>query len=542
MADRSRSNHHRGTAEVPADTNTLICRLQDPGIYDHVVHDIVVVETHISWVILTGPYAYKIKKPVDLGFLDFSTLEKRHFYCREELRLNRRLAPHLYIDVVNITGTCERPALNTPGEAIEYAVRMVQFPQEAQLDRVAARGALRDHHIDRLASTLAAFHGNVEVAAPRSHYGEPAQVHRVVTANFERVLTALTRRSDRNRVQALRAWSQAQYERHQDVLWRRKQNGFIRECHGDMHLRNMALLDGEILIFDCIEFNAALRWIDVMSETAFLVMDLDDRGHSRLARRFLNAYLEHTGDYAGLQLLRYYLVYRAMVRAMVDMIRANQAGLERGERRKVLKEYASYIALTENYTHVPQQSLIITHGFSGSGKTTATQALLERTPVIRIRSDIERKRLHRLAPDARTCSNVDRGLYSAPSTRDTYAGLAGLAAMLLDTGFSVIVDAAFLSRAQRDIFRDLAQRRRLPFYILDCEASEDILRKRVLKREREGRDASEADAAVLAHQLATHEPLTQPEQHDRVAIDTTQPITGPQITEALRLHRQARRV
>jgi len=356
------------------------------------------------------------------------------------------------------------------------------------------------------------------------------------------VLAALTRKFDLNRLQALRAWAQAQYERYEDVLWRRKQNGFIRECHGDMHLRNMALLDGDILIFDCIEFNAELRWIDVMSETAFLVMDLDDRGQSRLARRFLNAYVEHTGDYAGLQVLRYYLAYRAMVRAMVDTIRAGQAGLERGERRKALDEYASYIALTESYTHVPQRTLIITHGHSGSGKTTVTQALLEHTPAIRIRSDIERKRLHQLAPDARTRSNVDRGLYSAPGTRRTYASLAGLAAMLLDTGFSVIVDAAFLKRAQRDTFRDLARQRRLPFIILDCQTPEGVLRKRVLKREREGRDASEADATVLAHQLATHEPLTEAEQRYQVTIDTTQPITGPKIADALRMYRQARHI
>ncbi|MFQ6023914.1 MAG: AAA family ATPase [Acidiferrobacterales bacterium] len=517
----------------------MIQSLQHSEIYDHEVRRFAVIETHISWVLLTGPYAYKIKKPVDLGFLDFSTLDKRRFYCHEELRLNRRLAPRHYVDVIAITGTPQAPALNGEGPVIEYAVKMVQFPQEAQLDRVAARGALEKHHIDQLAAKLVAFHSNIEIAAPDSVYGNPERIQRVVLENFERVLSDLRNKTDINQLQKLKSWAEQEYSKQQDYLSIRKQNGFIRECHGDMHLRNMALLDDELLIFDCIEFSEDLRWIDVVSEAAFLMMDLDDRGHPELARRFLNAYVEHTGDYEGLKVLRYYLTYRAMVRAMVDNIRAHQSRIGGQEKHKVMDECRSYIALAEQYTRVEQPTLFIMHGFSGSGKTTVAQALLESEFVVRVRSDIERKRLHGLAPDARTRAEVGSKLYTADATQRTYARLADLAGGLLESGFTVMVDAAFLKQVQRDMFRVLAERVKVSFIILDCQTSDEILLQRVLNRERKSRDASEANAAVLTHQLATHEPLSDREKDCTVMIDTTRGLDKAQVAAVLRGHREA---
>ena len=514
--------------------NILIQSLRDPALYDHEVGEFTVIETHISWVLLTGPYAYKIKKPVNLGFLDFSTLEKRRFYCHEELRLNQRLAPRHYVDVITIAGTPQKPTLTGTGSAIEYAVKMVQFPQDTQLDRVLARGALKDHHIDQLAQKLAAFHGDIRIAGPETTYGLPAHIHELVRSNFDQVFPTLRRKVDVDRLHTLRTWAEAEYGKQRHTLSMRKQNGFIRECHGDMHLKNIALIDGELLIFDCIEFNAELSWIDVISEAAFVVMDLDGRGHPKLARRFLNAYLENTGDYEGLKVLRYYLAYRAMVRAMVDTIRVGQSGLDEREKHKVLVESRRYIALAERYTQVARPALIITHGLSGSGKTTVAQSLLETQPfVIRVRSDVERKRLYGLAADARTRSEVDGGLYTDKVTRRTYVRLLEIARTLLRSGSTVIVDAAFLKQAQRNAFRVLAQRLGLPFFILDCQLSENILLNRVLSRKREGRDASEANAAVLTHQLATHEPLTDAEKGYAIIIDTTHGIDSAHVTATL---------
>jgi predicted kinase len=352
--------------------------------------------------------------------------------------------------------------------------------------------------------------------------------------NFSQISSRLGRKIDIDRLDELRNWTETEYNQQLDVLRQRKRGGFIRECHGDMHLRNIALVDDELLIFDCIEFSDDLRWIDVMSEVAFIVMDLEDRHEPNFARHFLNAYLEFTGDYAGLTVLRYYLSYRAMVRAMVGIIRSEQTGLTNEEKERGLANYGDYISLALSYTTVSRPALIITHGLSGSGKTTVAQSLLENQSIIRLRSDIERKRLHGLPPDARSGSTLGTGLYRPEVSQKTYAHLAELSSTLLESGFTVIVDAAFLKRAERYAFRALAERLGVPFVILDCQASEETLLNRVATREHQGHDASEADAAVLTHQLATHEPLTSQERALTLTIETTNPVDGAQIAHALR--------
>ncbi len=500
----------------------LIQALHDPACYDHPVQDIRLVETHISWVLLAGDYVYKIKKPVNLGFLDFSTLEKRRFYCGEELRLNRRLAESLYLGVSAITGSASHPVLNGNGEAIEYAVRMVRFPEEARLDRMLARGELGAAHIDSLAQELAGFHGRIRVAGDGSPYGDPEHVYEPVKQNFEQIRPRIEAQ-DRNLLQRLETWSEQSFSGLRRTFEDRKRQGFIRECHGDAHLANMVWLDGRAVLFDCLEFNENLRWIDTMSEVAFLTMDLDDRGHPELARHALNAYLEQSGDYAGLAVFRFYQVYRALVRAKVACIRLGQGGLNEEEKRRVREEYLGYVNLADRYTRAAPTALIITHGLSGSGKTWLSQQLLEALDAIRLRSDVERKRLHGLAPHQRSGSGIDSGIYTAEAGRRTYARLAELADTILQAGYPVIVDAAFLRRGQRDPFRALAKKARASFVILDIQASETALRERLRTRARQTREASEAGLAVLDHQLASREPLTADEKPAALAIDGTAP-------------------
>ncbi|GJL54439.1 MAG: hypothetical protein NPIRA02_15710 [Nitrospirales bacterium] len=524
-------------ASSPSCPDTLLESLQKPSVYSHEVTRFELLETHISWVLLTGPYAYKIKKPVNLGFLNFSTLEQRRIFCEEELRLNRRLAPEYYLALVTITGSAETPSLNGKGEPIEYAVKMKQFPQNALLSQRIHNKQIFEPHIDELARKIAEFYTRIAVADPSSAFGIPDLLHRIVMGNFEHLSPQTGSRIPTHPVERLRHWTEVEHSRCVEYFNFRKAKGYIRECHGDLHLGNIALVDHELVIFDCIEFNEEFRWIDVISEIAFVVMDLIDRDASTLAWRLLNTYLERTGDYEGLHIFRYYLTYRAVVRAKVIAIRLTQEKEEGTESAKLAEELKKYLTLAESFTTRPHPALIITHGLSGSGKTTVSQTLLESIEAIRIRSDIERKRLLGLSQSTRTDAQQTDSVYSEASTQSTYAQLERLARSALQSGHSVIVDATFLKQTYRAPFAALAKELNLPFFILDIRAPESILRQRIEERLHKGHDASEADCTVLEQQLLQDEPFAPTEQSYVVKVETTHPN---HLNEVLNVIRQKR--
>lgn len=517
----------------PSGPPPLIAAMLNPLWYDHTVASCSLIETHISWVILAGDYAYKVKKPVDLGFLDFSTLDKRRFYCEEEIRLNQRLAPMIYLEVVPISGSVGGPVLKGAGEVIEYAVKMVQFPQEAQLDRMLDAGRLMPRHMDAFARLIADFHQRTLVADNENPYGEPEHIWQPVAENFSQIRDRIHRDAPLAALAGLEQWSSSSFADLLPLLKQRKREGFIRECHGDMHLRNLAWVDEAPIAFDGIEFNAGLRWIDTMSEVAFLVMDLQGRGDSGLAQRFINSYLERCGDYAGLGLMPFYLVYRALVRAKVAAIRLVQPDMEDNVREAVELEFDHYLALAEAYTGCRTPLLILTRGLSGSGKTTLTLPLVELLPAIRIRSDVERKRLFGLEAEEDGGAAPAEGIYSAEATEKTYRHLLKLAEAMLGAGYSVIVDATFLKRSQREPFRRIAQLKSVPMVILDLAAPSEVLRQRL--RQRKG-DASDADLAVLEHQLADFGPLDEDEKADSIAVNTEGKVDAGGLVARIRSH------
>jgi aminoglycoside phosphotransferase family enzyme/gluconate kinase len=494
------------------DRRELMRSLIQADAYPHPVDRIEHLQTHISDVLLTGPYAYKLKKPLDLGFLDFSTLDKRRHYCEEELRLNRRLAPDLYLAVLPITGEPARPRLGGEGPILEYALQMRQFDQSGLLDRVVAKGKLADRHLDQLAERVARFHGQLPPAPEQSDYGTPAAIMAPARQNFDQLRPLLDDEQDRERLDRVQRWTEGQHGRLAATFERRRQDGFVRECHGDLHLANMVLIDDQVRIFDCIEFNPALRWIDVTNEVAFVAMDLIQRGHGKFAYRFLDRYWQLTGDYGGVPLLRYYMVYRALVRAKVAAMRAQQEDVPDPTRQTLAQRTRAHIELAAELSSAPPPVLIIMHGLSGSGKTRLSQLLLEQIGAIRVRSDVERKRLHSLPATARTDSALAAGVYGAAASAATYERLREVAHSILSGGITAIVDAAFLRREQRDRFRTLARESGVQFAVAHAEASEATLRQRVAQRAATELDASEATVEVLDHQLKTQEPLSADEQ------------------------------
>jgi uncharacterized protein len=503
----------------------LIAALADPRAYPHDVERVRHIETHISHILLTGHYAYKIKKPLNLDFLDFSTLAARKFFCEEELRLNRRLSRTLYLETVPIGGTLGRPALGATTGIIEYAVKMHEFGQSALFDAMLERGELAAEHIDALAATVATFHERAERANPPQGYGSAASIEAPMRQNFVQIAKLLGSAAERIELAMLQSWSLAEHMALLSLYAKRQEQGFIRECHGDLHVGNIALVNGETQIFDCIEFNPNLRWIDVANEIAFFVMDLEERGHRRLAYRFLNAYLERTGDHGCVRLLGAYQVYRALVRAKVARVRALQSHLGDAERAAALETYQAYITFARRLTTKAQPALILMHGLSGSGKSTVARGLAEQLPGIRVRSDVERKRLHRLSALQSSASGLGAGLYAEDASRATYERLAHLADTILDAGDVAVIDAASLKRWQRDLLRRVADERRVPFWIVSCEADLSILRQRITEREQQGRDASEASQTVLEGQLAQNEPLGEDERTHLIGIDTARAST-----------------
>jgi aminoglycoside phosphotransferase family enzyme/predicted kinase len=471
--------------------------------------DAELIQTHISSIILSGDVVYKLKKPVDFGFLDYTTLEKRHHCCLEELRSNRRFAPSLYLGLATVTGTPEIPMLEGEGEVIDYAVRMRRFDESEQLDHVVDRGALEPEAVDAIAAMVAVFHREAEAAAPESDFGEPERVLAPMLENFGLLNELLDDEATGAALADLKVWTLEQHARLKPRLRARKEQGFIRECHGDMHLHNMARFKGELIMFDAIEFNPHLSHIDVISDLAFLLMDLEYRGLPHYSNRLLNAYLERTGDYEGVPLLALYKTYRAMVRAKVAALRSVQ-NLEAAEREAVLDEVRRYVALAAGYARRQPPFLAITRGYSGSGKSSAALMAVEAFGALRIRSDVERKRLF-----------GEGEIYTPEATQATYKWLAAIAQTVLEGGRSVVADATFLKQWQRELFETLAAEREIRCVILDLECDTALLRDRVQQRMAEGRDVSEADLEVLEMQIASAEPLTESERPRRRSVDCT---------------------
>ncbi|WOD41966.1 AAA family ATPase [Nodosilinea sp. E11] len=498
----------------------LIQQMCQPGFYPHpVVEPIQLVQTHVSYVLLTGDYAYKLKKPVNFGFLDYSTLEQRHHFCQEELRLNQRGAGPLYLEVVSIAQTGDAYHLNGEGDPVEYAVKMVQFPQDTLLSALYDRGELTTALMADLAAAVADFHQGAATDDHIRTFGAVEQIRQAFDENYEQTTGFIGGPQTQAQFDQTKAYTDAFFDSQGSLFEQRVAQNWIRACHGDLHLNNLCRWHDHLYLFDCIEFNEPFRYVDVMYDVGFVVMDLLSKDCAELATVFLNHYVERTGDWEGLQLLPLYISRQAYVRAKVTSFLLGDPSVDETAKRKAAETAAGYYRLAWSVCQPQSGRVYMMAGLSGAGKSTTARLLAQTTNAIHLRSDAVRKHLAGVPLDQRG----DDSLYTPAMTEKTYDRLLTLGLALAKAGYSVILDAKYDRQALRQTACEAIDQAGLSLTILHCTAPLAVLEQRV--RDRTG-DLADATVAVLRQQHM--EPFTDVEQGLVTAIDTTQDLP-PQI-------------
>ncbi len=503
-------------------------QMLQPGFYPHPVQEpIQLIQTHVSYVFLTGDYAYKVKKPVNFGFLDFSTLEKRKHFCEEELRLNQRGAKELYLEVLPLTMVAGQYHLGGKQQVVEYTLKMRQFPQEALLSEMFVQGKLQESHLQQLGKEVAKFHAQTATNDYIRSFGEVAQIRAAFDENYQQTEKYIGGPQTQTQFAETKQYTDKFFRERTKVFKSRMSGDFIRECHGDLHLRNIALWQDRFLLFDCIEFNEPFRFVDVMYDVAFAVMDLEARQRQDLANAFLNSYVEETGDWEGLQVLPLYLSRQAYVRAKVNSFLLDDPGVPEQVKLEIAETAAGYYKQAWEYTKPRQGRLILMSGLSGSGKSTTARYLARQLGAIHVRSDAVRKHLAGIP----LMQRGEDDLYTPQMTQQTYTRLQELGIMLATEGFTVILDAKYDRQQLRLEAIAQATEKGIPLHILCCQAPLEVIRQRLQNR---SDDIADATVDLLPLQQKSAQEFTEQEKPLVKILDTTLPLQA-QLKEILQI-------
>jgi aminoglycoside phosphotransferase family enzyme/predicted kinase len=499
----------------------LVQGLLEPKAYPEVPQRIELVQTQMSFVFLTDEYVYKVKKPVNLGYLDYTTLEKRHFFCRREVELNRRLCPEVYLGVVSITQDGSNITVEGKGEAIEYAVKMRRLPQEAMMDALLAKNQVSPEMLTAVAQKLVEFHQRAETNASISAFGEIKAIRKNTEENFSQTEKYIGKTISQDNYQQIKVYADNFIKKNATLFQKRIADGRVRDCHGDLHAAHICFADG-ICIYDCIEFNDRFRYSDVAAEVAFLAMDLDHYGRADLARSLVSTYIDKSKDNELAKLLHFYKCYRAYVRGKVESFKLDDPYIAPEEKRQALEMASSYFDLAHAYTR-SRPILLITTGLVGTGKTVLAQALAKRLGLVVISSDVTRKKLAGIPITEHRFEKFDSGIYSAEFSRKTYDNMFSEAKHTLTEGGSVILDASFTKAKERLKAKELAEETNADFFIIECTLDEASIKKRLAQRLGQS-TTSDGRWEIYEPQKRASDPVVEVPPQKHVIIDTSKPI------------------
>jgi len=493
-----------------------------PDAYPEPTKSVRLLQTHVSFLFITDNFVYKIKKPVNFGFLNFSTIDRRRFYCNEEVRLNRRLCPEIYLGVVDVLEVASGAAFRGDGKVIDYAVKMKKLPEERMLDRMLEKGKITASDIRKIARTIAKFHLNAERGRTIDRYGRCATIRRNWEENFRQIEDFVDISLADKELTMIKRWVESFLAQNQTLFAERVSHGFIRDCDGDIHLENICLTS-RVCIFDCIEFNSRFRYTDTAADIAFFLMDLDFHDKKVFSDLFLDEYIKATGDRDVVRLLDFYKIYRAVVRGKVESLKMLDPDIPAADRDNAKEKARRYFRLARGYVirqRLPK-SLFITCGLMGSGKSATASALAFELGVEVTASDAVRKELAKSPPDKRGLDAYGEGIYTPAFNEVTYRELLSRTEKALKSGRSIIVDATFRRKEDRLRFAGLAARYAAFFCIVHTSCPDILARERLDSRSRKAGEISDG-RWELFHRHKEEFETPGPGEGKLIFLDTSQ--------------------
>jgi aminoglycoside phosphotransferase family enzyme/predicted kinase len=501
----------------------LVQAMLIPEAYPESPEKIELMQTQMSFIFLTGDYVYKVKKPVNLGYLDYTTLEKRLFFCRKEVELNSRLCPETYLGVLPITKDKGRIFIGGEGNIIEYVVKMCYLPQQKMMNVLLEQNRVTAEMVEKVAQKLADFHRLAETNGEISTYGSIKAIMVNTEENFSQTEKYIGKTISNEKYDRIKNYTNRFIKENEVLFNERVTGGRIRDCHGDLHAAHICFTDG-VCIYDCIEFNDRFRYCDVASEVAFLAMDLDHYGRADISRSFINTYIASSRDREIIKLLKFYKCYRAYVRGKVESFKTDDPYISEAEREKARTAATGYFELADSYTR-KKPLLIITVGLVGTGKSTVARALAKRLGLTVISSDITRKKIAGVPPTEHHFEGFSGGIYTPEFTRQTYDAMFAEAKGIMASGDSVVLDASFIRKEERLRAKQLAEDAKSDFLIVETVLPEDVVKKRLARRLKSG-SVSDGRWEIFLPQKERFEPVNEVAEEQHIIADTSSPIDG----------------